>query len=67
MRQETVHPIRENENQHVQKCTQERMNEQAEVELSDAELTHVRGGESVPVNTYIPGPYNSFRSRAEIP
>ncbi|HEY4389344.1 MAG TPA: hypothetical protein VGN34_33285 [Ktedonobacteraceae bacterium] len=35
--------------------------------LSDAELTHVRGGESVPVRSYVAGPYNSFRSRAEIP
>ncbi|HEY4384245.1 MAG TPA: hypothetical protein VGN34_07220, partial [Ktedonobacteraceae bacterium] len=38
MQQKTVHQIIEDENQDAQKRTQERINEQAEVELSDAEL-----------------------------
>ncbi|HTK07969.1 MAG TPA: hypothetical protein VL485_12425 [Ktedonobacteraceae bacterium] len=63
MQQEAIRSIIEDENQNVQKRAQDWMNEQAEIELSDAELAHIRGGASFPVN--IPGPYNSFRSRAE--
>ncbi|HTK09054.1 MAG TPA: hypothetical protein VL485_17930 [Ktedonobacteraceae bacterium] len=46
MQQETIYLVAEAENQKLQ----EHLNQQSEVELSDSELTQIRGAQGIPYN-----------------